>query len=80
MHRPSSRILESQDIVFEEGNTRAPNHMKINNLGLNIEETKWSAAGTVPEAIEGTQDVPDEDGKTTKGDQPPDGVSVDGEP
>ena len=30
--------------------------------------------------IGGTQDVPDEDGKTTKGDQPPDDVSIDGEP
>ena len=35
-------------------------------------------AGTSPEAIERTQDIPDEDGKTTKEDEPPDGVSING--
>ena len=67
-------------MVFNEGSANAPMRMKIDDSNLNIEEMKWSAAGTVPEAIGGNQDVPDEDGKTTKGDQPPDGVSVDGEP
>ena len=54
--------------------------MKIDDSNLNVEETKWSVAGTGPEAIGGTQDVLDKDGKTTKGDQPPDGVSINGEP
>ena len=54
--------------------------MKIDDSYLNIEETKQLVAGTVPEAIEGTQDVPDEDGKTTKGNQPPDGVSINRKP
>ena len=80
MHRPSGCIFESRDVVFDEGSTNAPTHVKIDDSNLNIEEMKWSVAGTVPEAIGGNQDVPDEDGKTTKGDQPPDGVSVDGEP
>ena len=67
-------------MIFNKGSANAPSHVKINNLYLKIEETKWSAAGMSPEAIERNPDSPDEDGKTTKGDQPPDGVSVDREP
>ena len=78
VHRLSGHIFKSRDVVFDEGSANAPTHMNIDDLNLNVEETKWSAAGTVPEAIGGNQDIPDEDGKTTKGDQPPDGVSIDG--
>ena len=80
VHHLSGHVFKSQDVVFDEGSANAPTCMKIDNLNLNVEETKWSVAGTVPEAIGGNQDVPDEDGKTTKGDQPPDGVPVNGEP
>ena len=54
--------------------------MKIDDLYLNVEETKWSVAGTSPEAIEEDLDLPGEDGKTTSGDQAPGDVSIDGEP
>ena len=54
--------------------------MKIDDPYLNVEELKGSAAGTSPEAIERTQDIPDEDGKTTKGDESLGDVSVDREP
>ena len=80
MHHPSSCILETQDVVFDKGSANALSRMKIDDSNLNVEEMKWSVAGTGPEAIGGTQDIPDEDGKTTKGDQPPDGVSINGEP
>ena len=45
-------------MVFNEGSANAPMRMKIDDSNLNIEEMKWSAAGTVPEAIGGNQDVP----------------------
>ena len=80
VNRPSGRVFKSRDVVFNEGSANAPTHVKIDDSNLNVEETKWSAAGMVPEAIGGNQDIPDEDDKTTKGDQPPDGVSVNGEP
>ena len=80
MQHLSGHVFESQDVVFNKGSANAPTHMKIDNSNLNIEEMKWSVAGTVPEAIGGNQDILDEDGKTMKGDQPPDGVSIDGEP
>ena len=74
VHCPSGQIFESRDVVFDEGSTNTPSHMKIDDLYLNIEETKWSAAGMSPEVIERNADSPDEDGKTTKGNQPPDGA------
>ena len=80
IHHPSGCIFESRDVVFDEGSTNAPSCVKIDNLYLNVEETKWSVAGTSPEAIEGNPDLPGEDGKTTSGDQAPGDVSVDGEP
>ena len=77
VHRPSSHVFESQDIVFEEGNTSAPNRVKIDNPGLNVEEIKWSAAGTTPEAKETSPYSPGEDGKTTKGDEASDEDPID---
>ena len=54
MHRPSRQIFESWDIVFDEGNTNAPSHVKIDNTSLNVEETKPLVVGTLPEAIQTT--------------------------
>ena len=77
MHRPSSCVFESQDVVFKEGNASAPNRVKIDDPGLNIEEIKWSAAGTTPEAKEMSPYSPGEDGKTTKGDEASDEDPID---
>ena len=56
-------------MVFEEGSTNAPSHIKINDMDLNIEEMKWSVVGTTSEAMKMSPDLPDEDGKTTKGNE-----------
>ena len=77
VHRPSSHVFESRDVVFEEGNASAPNRMKIDDPGLNIEEIKRSAAGMTPEAKETSPYSPGEDGKTTKGDEASDEDPVD---
>jgi len=80
MHRPSSRILKSRDVVFDEGSTNAPSHVKIDDTNLNVEETRQSAVGTVPEAIQTTSYSPVEDGETVSTNEDSDGESVDGTP
>jgi len=80
VHRPSGRILESRDVVFDEGSTNAPSHVKINDPCLNVEETKQSAVGTVPEAIQMTSYSPVGDGETVSTNEDSDGESVDGTP
>jgi len=80
VHHPSGHILESRDIVFDEGSANAPSHIKIDDPCLNIEETKRSAVGTVPEAIQTTSYSPVGDGETVSANKDSDGESVDGTP
>jgi len=80
VHRLSSRIFESRDVVFDEGCANAPSHVKIDDTNLNVEEMRWSAVGTVPEAIQTTSHSPVEDGETVSANEDSDGESVDGTP
>jgi len=80
VHCVSGCIFESRDIIFNEGSTNTPSHVKIDDTNLNIEEMKWLAVGTVPEAIQMTSYSPVGDGETVSANEDSDGESIDRTP
>ena len=67
-------------MVFDEGSTSGPSHVKFDEMDPNTEETQPLAIGCPPKAIENTNDLPGDNGETTVDNGSSDEESINEEP